>query len=38
MGRLHNVCKYISELSLGDGFAQVASHIMDIRINPEEKK
>jgi len=38
MGRLHNVCRYISELSLGDGFAQVASHIMDGRISPEEKK
>ena len=38
MGRLHNVCSYVSELSLGDGFAQVASHIMDGRISPEEKK
>ena len=38
MGRLHNVYRYISELSLGDGFAQVASHIMDGRISPEEKK
>lgn len=38
MGRLHNVCKYISELSLGDGFAQVASHIMDGRISPEVMK
>jgi len=38
MGRLHNVCRYVSELSLGDGFAQVASHITDGRISPEEKK
>ena len=38
IGRLHNVCRYVSELSLGDGFAQVASHIMDGRISPEEKK
>ena len=38
MERLHNVCRYISELPLGDGFAQVASHIMDVRINPEDKK
>lgn len=38
MGRLHNVCKYISEISLGDGFAQVASHIMDSRISPEVMK
>ena len=38
MGRLHNACRYMSELSLGDGFAQVASHIMDSRISHEEKK
>ena len=38
MERLHNVCRYVSELSLGAGFTQVASHIMDVRINPEEKK
>jgi hydroxymethylpyrimidine pyrophosphatase-like HAD family hydrolase len=36
--RLHNVCRYISELSLGYGFTQVASHIMDGRINPEAVK
>ena len=38
MGTLHNACRYISELSLGDGFAQVASHIMDGRISPEVMK
>jgi hypothetical protein len=38
MGRLQNVCRYVSELSLGAGFAQVASHIMDGRISPEATK
>ena len=35
---LYNFCRYKSDLSLGDGFTQVASHIMDGRINPEAKK
>ena len=35
---LYSICRYKSDLSLGDGFAQVVSHIIDGRVSPEAKK